>query len=353
MKEQIFCVVTPHARTYYHAQCVAKEFLDKDHNIINTTGKIPDGELLEITAATATRKRFEQGKLHGTLEVIDLNDNSITFTEEYDHGQLVHVTEHTIPPTTIVPDKAAPLYPGTILKTNKDVRAFYVGGKQIAEQTVAPNGATVELLGNIPDGEVKEFTENGKLKIEANYQQNKLQGLLVRYDEKGNVLSKETYDQGVLKGAAEYYSYLQHNVFKTVCSYKNAVLEGELSVTQQDGTVRERAYYTKGKLHGEHTTFYANGLPEIQETYAEGKLTGERKLFFPTSQLWYTETYVNGRLDGDRTEFFPSGKTRLTEFYCDGMLNGQRNIYSETGDLLTCEEYHWGNIVHNTEYRPL
>lgn len=355
MKEQLLCLVTPQARTYYKAQCVAKEFLDKDHNIINTTGVLPDGEILEVTTGTATRKHLEEGKLHGTLEVLDLTDNSITFSEEYDHGQLVHVTEHTLPPTAIAAatEKTTPLYPGTVLKTSKDVRAFYVNGKQIAEETIAPNGATVELLGNIPDGEVKEFTENGKLKIEANYLGNKLHGNFIRYDEQGRVLSKETYDQGILKGPAEYYSYTNQHILKTTCSYKNALLDGEWTLTQQDGTVRERTTYTRGRQNGEHHTFYANGSPEIQETFTEGKLTGERKLFFPSSQLWYTETYVNGRLDGDRTEFFPNGKTRLTEFYCDGMLNGQRNIYSENGELIVCEEYHWGNIIHNTEYRPL
>ncbi len=355
MKEQTLCIVTPQARTYYKAQCVAKEFLDKDHNIINTTGTLPEGDFVEISTATATRKHFEQGKLHGKLEVIDLADNSVTFTEHYDHGQLLEVSEHTLPPTSVAqPDhKAEPIYPGTVLKTNKDVRAFYVNGKEVAEETIAPNGATVELLGNIPDGEVKEFTESGKLKTEANYLHNKLHGLLVCYDDDGNILSKETYDQGILKGPAEYYSYTRQDVLKTTCTYKNALLEGEWTLTQQNGTVREHTCYAKGRQHGKHTTFYANGLPELEETFEDGKLTGERKLFFPTAQLWYTETYVNDRLDGDRTEFFPNGKTRLTEFYCDGMLNGQRNIYSESGELIACEEYHWGNIIHNTEYRPL
>ncbi len=355
MTEKLLCIVTPQARTYYKAVCVAKEFLDKDQNIVNTTGTIPDGEVLELSTTSVTKKHFESGKLHGKLEIINLTDNTVSFTEKYEHGRLMEITEHTV--TIPIPlekqHPAAPIYPGTTLKTGKNTRAFYVQGKQIAEETLSANGATLELLGNIPDGEAKEFTDSGKLKTEATYKDNKLNGLLVRYDEEGKLLCKETYEQGTLKGPAEYYSYTQQETLHTLCNYKNALLEGDFTVTQSNGAIREQATYQKGKMHGLHRTYYSNGKLEVEEMLIDGKIQGTRKLYFPDGQLWFEENYVNGRLDGDRTEFFADGRTRLTEFYCDGMLNGQRNIYDPAGQLISCEEYHWGNIVHNTEYREL
>ena len=355
MNEKIFCITSPGQRTYYQATLVAKEFLDKDNNLVNSMGKIPDGEVTEISTSSITRKNFENGQLHGKLEIINLADNSVTFSEEYQNGQLVHVTEPHISTvsTPVQEKKNAPLYPGTILKTTKDVRAFYVNGKQVAEETVSANGATLELLGTIPDGEVKEFTESGKLKTEATYKDNKLNGTLIRYTEEGNLLSKETYENGILKGPAEYNSYLKNNVLHTQCNYKNAVLEGESTITQQDGIVRDTNHYVKGKPHGTHTTFYADGTTEMVENFVDGKLQGERKLFFPTGQLWYQENYMGGRLDGERKEFFTSGKLRLSEWYSEGLLDGQRNLYDEQGSVIASEEFHWGNIVHNTEYRSL
>jgi len=356
MNEKIFCIATPQSRVYYKAVPVAKEFLDKDHNIINSTGQIPDGIVAEFTVSSVTTKNFKDGKLHGKLEIVNLADHAVTFSEEYDHGQLVRVTESNIPaiqtPETSAV-KGSPIYPGTVFKTTQDVRAFYVDGKQIAQETLSANGATLELLGDIPDGEVKEFTESGKLKTEATYKNNKLNGILIRYAEDGNVLSKETYENGTLKGPAEYYSYTKNNFLHTVCHYKNAVLDGEFYIEQKDGVVREKATYLKGRLNGPRTTFYANSKPETTETWAEGKLQGKREIFFPTGQLWYSENYVNGRLDGDRIEFFTNGNPRCTEFYSEGLLDGQRSTYDEQGSLLTSEEFHWGNIVHNTEFRPL
>ena len=355
MNEKILCITTPGARTYYQATPVAKEFLDKDNNLINTTGTIPDGEVTEISVSSLTRKHFEHGKLHGKLEVINLADQSVTFSEEYHEGQLVHVTEGSLPPVPQPQEgaKSAPIYPGTVLKTTKDVRAFYVDGKQIAEETVSANGATLELLGEIPDGEVKEFTESGKVKTEAFYKNNKLNGVLTRYLEDGRILSKETYEDGVLKGEAQYNSYSKRQSLYTQCSYKNAALDGALVVTQQDGTVRERAHYVKGRLHGLHETFYPNGKLEISENFVEGKLNAQRRLFFPNGQLWYQENYLNGRLDGERIEFFTTGAVRSSELYSEGLLNGQRNLYNEQGTLLASEEFHWGNIVHNKGHHPL
>ncbi|MBQ3666500.1 MAG: toxin-antitoxin system YwqK family antitoxin [Elusimicrobiaceae bacterium] len=355
MKEKVFCVVTPAARVYYKATPVAKEFLDKDKNVVNMTGQIPDGTVAEFSVTSVTTKNFENGKLHGKLEIIDLTDQTVTFSEEYEHGQLVHVTEQTIPPVApaVQEDKATPVYPGPVMKTSSDLRAFYVDGKQVAQETLSSNGATLELLGDIPDGEIKEFTENGKLKTEAVYKNNKLNGQLVRYTDDGKLLCKETYENGILKGPAEYYSYRKDDFLCTRCNYKNAVLDGELTLSQANGTLRERALYTKGRLHGPRTTFYSTGDKEAIETWSEGKLQGERTLFFPTGQVWCKENYRNGRLDGERTEFYIHQKPRLQEFYSEGLLDGKRAMYDEQGHLLTSEEYHWGNIVHDTESSSL
>ncbi len=359
MNEKVFCIVTPDARVYYKATPIAKEFLDKDNNIVNMTGQIPDGTVAEFSTSSVTTKNFLNGKLHGKLEIINLADHSVTFSEEYDHGKLVHVTEHNLSPvspaqTAAQPsEKATPIYPGTIMKTTDDMRAFYVDGKQIAQETLSSNGATLELLGEIPNGEVKEFTDTGKLKTEATYQDNKLNGVLTRYNDKGDILFQETYENGLLKGPAKYYSYTKNNVRCTQCTYKNAVLDGELTVTQKDGTVREKALYARGRLNGPRATFYPSGAPEAQETWVEGKLQGERTLFFPTGQKWYQEHYLNGRLDGERTEYYLSEKPRMSEFYSEGLLDGQCTTYDEQGNVLTSEQFHWGNIVHNTERNAL
>ncbi len=355
MKEKFICISTPSGRTYYRAIPLAKEFLDKEQNIVNTTGELPNGEVTELNVSSATIKHLQDGKLNGKFEVLNLTDNTVTYSEEYQNGQLVSITERDLTKATHTPtaaEKAIRSYPGTILKSSKNANSFYVNGKEVAEETLSSNGVTLEILGQIPDGEVKEFNENGQVKTEAHYKGNKLNGALLRYSEGGTLLSREEYVDGVLQGPAEYFTPVKDDTLHACCTYKNAYLDGERTVTQNDGTLREKEFYKHGHLHGKRTYWYPNGKPESEENFVQGKLEGERRLYFPTGELWYKEHYAHGRLDGERVGYFASGKPHLEEFYTEGMLEGTRNVYAENGELLTTEEYHWGALVHNTERNP-
>ncbi len=348
MKEKIICIVTPVDKTYYRATPVAKEFLDKEHNVVHTTGTIPDGDMEEYNVSSVTLKTLRKGKLHGKLEIINLTNNTPTLTEEYDKGKLLNTLQTSTLSHPSLEKSAPPAISGTILKSNNGTHSFYLNGQEIAEETVS-SGMTVELLGNIPDGEVKELDENNKVKAIVHYKNNKMHGTLTRYDDDGEVLSREEYVAGILQGPAEYFSYLNNDLLYTKCTYKNALLEGERTVIQKDGTLRERSSYSHGKLQGERTSFYPNGVAEIKENYKDGQLNGERTLFFPSGETWYKENFSNNLLEGTRTAYYPKGKIYMEEFYSEGLLNGPRKVYDQNGNLLTSEEYHWGTLLHNTE----
>ena len=354
MKEKIICIVSPQSRTYYRAVTVAKEFLDKEQNIINTTGAIPDGAVTEYTVSAATLKHFRNSKLHGTLQVINLADNTVNFQEEYHNGTLLRVDDQqAVSEKNKTPHKPVPFFPGTTVKTSKDARSFYSNGKEIAEETISANGSTLELLGNIPDGEVTEIDENGHVLAKSYYKNNKLNGEMIRYNEAGMEILRENYKDGILEGPAQYTTFTQHDILTAKCTYKNARLDGERSLFQNNGILRKKEYYKNGRLNGVRSSFYSNGNLESKENYVDGNLEGNRELFFPTGGLWYQENYTKGRFDGQRLGYFASGKLFLEEFYTDGLLEGSRKIYTETGELLSNEEYHWGSLVHNTERSSL
>jgi len=355
MKEKLFCIVTPDGKTYYKAVALAKEFLDKDQNIIHTIGSIPDGEFDEIKTATKTVKNYKNGKLNGTLSMLDLNTNEVTFTEQYKDGILIDAKELSSP-TFSVPLHKNPLtktYQGTSVKTNKNTLSFYVDGKEIAEQTVTSDGSVVEQLNNIPDGPVKEFDENNTLRLEVTYRNNKPEGKMIRYDETGQLISQENYQHGKLNGPAVYYSFSMQGRNEVKANYKNALLDGPWVFYLPGEKPFIKATYQNGKLQGTYTVLYQNGQTNIQENYENGKLQGQRQIFFPNGHIWYLEHYKNGRLDGDRLCFFSNGNKFLEEFYTDGLLEGTRKIYAENGELLTNEEYHWGSPVHNTERKSI
>ena len=347
MKEKIICISTPTDRTYYKALPLAKEFIDREQNVVHTLGTLPEGQVTELSATSATLKSFQNGKLHGKLEVINLADGTVTFSEEYKDGKLQQISPSIQENSS--PAQIAPRHKGTTLKTSKGTHSFYSNGKEVAEETIASNGVSLELLGTIPDGEVKEFNENDQLITLAHYKNNKLNGELIRYTEDGRILSKEMYADGFLQGEASYCTYTRNGLLTAVCRYKNSRLHGERTLTQQDGTLRCREFYKNGHLTGPRLCYYPNGNKEREENYAGGKLEGKRELFFPNGTVWFRENYTNGRLSGERLAFFPNGKIYLEELYTEGLLEGHRNIYAEDGTLLTSEQYHCGTLTQETQ----
>lgn len=344
-KEKIICITSPTDRTYYHATAVAKEFVDREQNVVNTVGQLPDGEVCEFAVNSVTVKHFQNGKLNGKLEVRNLTDGTVSFSEEYENGVLKQIQKNT--------PVATPKHEGTTLKTSKGSHSFYCNGQEVAEETISSNGISLELLGNIPDGEVKEFNEKDQVITIAHYKNNKLNGELIRYTDDGQEIVHENYENGFLQGEAVYFTFTQRGILTAKCTYKNSRLNGERTLTQQDGTLRCREFYKNGHLSGPRVCYYPSGHKEREENYTDGKLSGKRELFFTDGKLWYRENYTGGRLDGERQCFFPSGKLYLEEFYADGLLEGHRNLYNEAGSLLTSEEYHWGSLVHNTERKKL
>lgn len=344
-KEKIICITSPTDRTYYRACAVAKEFVDREQNVVHTTGTLPDGEVCEFTVSSVTVKHFQAGKLNGKLEVMNLADGTISFSEEYQDGVLKQIHEKAAPATT----NAAPLHEGTTLKTSKGSHSFYCNGKEVAEETISSNGASLELLGNIPDGEVKEFNEKDQVITVAHYKNNKLNGELIRYADDGKEIARENYENGFLQGPATYITFTQNDFLTAQCSYRTSRLDGERTLTQQNGTLRCREFYKNGHLNGPRLCYYPSGNKEREENYTNGKLSGKREMFFPDGKIWYRESFSAGRLDGERQCFFPNGKVYLEEFYADGLLEGRRNTYDEQGTLLSTEEYHWGTLVRNNE----
>lgn len=353
--EKIICMVTPERRTYYKAEVLAKQFLDKDHNIVNTVGKIPDGKVTQYEVATKTVKHLRDGKLDGIMEIVDLTSNTVTFREVYKDGVLEEVADRTIHGVNLKSEieKKIPMFDGTLVKVKKGVNSFYLEGKEIAEETVSAAGATIELLGKIPDGPAKEFDDNGSLRAELTYKHNKLHGSVKRYADTGELISEENYKNGLIQGEANYYTYLKNNGTHSKAFYRNSVLEGERTLSFSNGKPVVREFFEHGKLTGKRTVYYQDGGINYEENYLNGKLNGARVLYFPGGAVWYKENYKNGRLDGDRISYFPSGQKRLEELYADGLLEGYRKIYAENGELLTTEEYHWGSLMSNTERKSL
>jgi len=117
---------------------------------------------------------------------------------------------------------------------------FYNGKERIARERFDIEG-NCKVSGKIPDGNVNQYDENGKLKKVWHYMKNKLQGLSVGYYENGAIKEEEDFQQGELQGITKLF-------------YASGVLRSEES-------------YRQGKLDGVTMDYYENGKIKRLDQY--------------------------------------------------------------------------------------
>ena len=93
----------------------------------------------------------------------------------------------------------------------------------------------------VSDGMVREFFDDGRVKIEKAFQRNKLNGSFREYYPDGKIMSVGTYKDGLLEGPFKsYYS---------------------------DGTLFMEKNYVNGLQHGVGKEFFETGNPKSVEGY--------------------------------------------------------------------------------------
>jgi antitoxin component YwqK of YwqJK toxin-antitoxin module len=163
----------------------------------------------------------------------------------------------------------------------KLVAVYYSNGKEIAREILDKDGNIIKRIGKIPDGIVKEYHKNGKLRREDNYKDGKLDGICKTYHENGKLWIEWNYKDGKLMNA--------------ICKiyYENGKLWVEWN-------------YKDGKRNGISKEYYKNGKLKNEWNYKDGKLNGITKVYYKNGKLWSEANFKNGKVINIRT-YGPNG----------------------------------------------
>lgn len=184
----------------------------------------------------------------------------------------------------------------------------------------------------------KEFYDNNRLKTEARYKDNVLNGYYKEYTKDGKLAKAVLYIDGEIHDDERLQTLDIRQEF-----YETGVLK------------KQGTYNVRGEKHGKFTTFSEEGKPQELTIYhkdmvlAKGNIDEEDR-----RQGYWEEFYPNGTLkskgeylDGDRINdwefYFLSGKKEQHGKYVKG--GKQQGIwiwYYETGDVLRKEEFRKG-----------
>ncbi len=224
-------------------------------------------------------------------------------------------------------------------------------------------------------GNWKYFWQNGNLKMEVTYLNDKINGFLKRYDENGNFLSVEKYTQGELVADAKETKQLERKVAyhsngqpSIIATYYNGVPEGVRREFDEDGKVVKSYSYEdgwmryegvvdlNGKRQGLWKEYYKTGELRSQGKYVNSNPVGPWEFYFMDKTVEIEGAYdQKGRKTGEWLWYYANGDTMMLANYDAGELDGEFVEFDEQGRIVSkgtyvegTEEGQW--IYFNGEY---
>ena len=182
------------------------------------------------------------------------------------------------------------------------------------------------------------FQDNDKVSQTLTYKNLKLEGEVINFNQKNEVISKKVYKNGDLlseehfspkgnykriidgKKTTETFHYasgklkqilvkIGFNIISDVEFYENGSKKSEYEL--KDNVVYTTTYYDNNKINCKYTSknrkgyivndgpyncFYEDGKPSVSENYLEAKLDGEQSYFATTGLISKKSNYKNGQL---------------------------------------------------------
>ena len=187
----------------------------------------------------------------------------------------------------------------------------------------------------VKNGTYTKYSEYGGVLIQGTYKKDMKEGLWVEKDEKGNLVSKETYLDNVLNGPASYYNLfsLGSGVPQTSGTFKAGMKEGVWSIIDRLKSKEYEYYYEGVDFSNEvgcedikHNVLYKNDVEIIKN----GKSV---YTFYPSGKI-YAEFIVQ-RMAGVGEDFFTTGLIYDGSIIPQYGINMRQYIYYPNGKLYS------------------
>ncbi len=211
----------------------------------------------------------------------------------------------------------------------------------------------------LKQGRWKYFYDNGSVKLEGIYRDDRKNGYFKEYDEKGMLtniskyvndeLQQETPELVKLDVRTDYYP---NGKPKTVASYKGDVPQGVRREYDSSGRVVASYTFNKGKLvsegiiddegvkDGPWKEYYEEGELRAEGSYNQGKRVGKWKFYHQNGSVEQDGNYNNqGNPEGAWKWYFENGNVERDEAYRNGLTDGPYTEYDENGKVVVQGEY--------------
>jgi len=147
------------------------------------------------------------------------------------------------------------------------------------------------------------------------------------WDETGKLVSKISYNQGILDGPSSYYH--PNGSMQKVIPFKNGKIHGDLVEKNPDENIILKTHFENGKKEGPSFGYWENGKVKFLEEYNQDKLI-DAQYYDKTNRL---VAYIKGG-NGNKATFEDGVLLSLIE-HRDGFAEGKVETFSPDGQLIS------------------
>ena len=191
------------------------------------------------------------------------------------------------------------------------------------------------------DGVKRAYWENGKLKSELRYEQGKLNGECVWYDQNGKKQTQAFYHNDTLEGL--YQRWHNNGQLAEERWYKEGLQDSVCRVFSEKGDMVSEDHYRCGQLNGESRKWYDNGQIFQEGQYVDGLMDGLWLVFYPSGALASKAEYRMGT--GKQIGYDESGYKCLEVSFVGNQKHGREIYYNPDGSVTKIVEYEDGRLV--------
>lgn len=181
------------------------------------------------------------------------------------------------------------------------------------------------------DGPFEEYYDNGQLKVQGHYKNEKPVGTWQKYHPNGQLSGVYSYSDGKLDQEKTYY-------------FDNGNINWEIK--EVDGKYIGKGYYESGNLfyerivsNGYYKEYFESGTLAIEANYVENELVGAWKKFYPSGELEWVVQYKSGYREGGYQNFYKNGQLKLEGTMHKDKKHGEERRYLEDGQLEWTGKY--------------
>ncbi|MFO8235439.1 MAG: hypothetical protein R6U04_08560 [Bacteroidales bacterium] len=188
---------------------------------------------------------------------------------------------------------------GTWVKKYPNGKKMYEGdfehGKPVGEFKRYHNNGELQAIMH-HSSEQKVFTElynkEGKKTAEGLYINKKKDSIWSFYDPRGNLISKEEYDNGLRNG--ESVKFYPEGDTAQIMPYKKGKKNGPFTDYFRNGNIQMQGRYINDTLDGELTLYHSNGNKKIEGKYEQNFKEGDWIYYEEDGDTSQILNYTNG-----------------------------------------------------------